>query len=199
FRILAATNADLGAAVESGAFRADLYYRIEGLKLTMPPLRDRPEDIRLLAEHFLGDNAVSMQLPADALRFTSEAMRAMERYRWPGNVRELRQAVHSSAVLRNLDTNELGVDALPEQIATAADREASIQGIDASLLDRIATVADEIGAPDLLSEIRDHLTDRALATTEGKKRAAARALGMRESTLRRQLKIRDKTKGDGGS
>ena len=198
FRVVAATNTDLSAAVDSGAFRPDLYYRLEGFSLVTPPLRDRPEDIRLLAEHFLADNAAAMNLGCEHLRFSAEALRAFERYRWPGNVRELRQAVHACAVLRNIDTGEIEFEALPERIAATATRERSLRAIDPTLFERIATVADEIGTPDLLDEIRDHLTERALENTEGGKRAAARVLGMRESTLRRRLKSKAEATEEGG-
>ena len=91
-RIVAATNQDLEEMVETGQFRGDLYHRLGQICLRVPPLRERPEDIVPLAEHFLKQTN-------PRLSFTGEAVRMLEGYRWPGNVRELRNVVTKAAVL----------------------------------------------------------------------------------------------------
>ncbi|MAE71141.1 MAG: hypothetical protein CME06_11830 [Gemmatimonadetes bacterium] len=185
-RIVAATNAGL----EAGSFRQDLYYRLRGFALELPPLRDRPEDIRILADHFLAHQAVALGLPDDALRFTAEAYKLLERHDWPGNVRELRQVVHSASILRDLESNEVGADALMDHVGLRAADTQEIEAIDAGLLGRISMVADRVGATGLLAGIEHYLTDRALERSGGNQRAAARALDMGESTLRKKLEIR---------
>ena len=190
FRIVSATNVDLDRAIKEGAFRADLYYRLEGVKLALPALRERPEDILLLLEHFTEDFAAARDLPSGEIRFTAEARRALERYEWPGNVRELRQTVHSAAAMRDPDAKEIDLDALPSRMAHAARPRSLSSQIDDDLLDRIAHAAGEVGAPELLFEIQERLEARAIHKAKGNKRAAARSLSMGESTLRRRLKVK---------
>jgi NtrC-family two-component system response regulator AlgB len=96
-RILAATNQDLDAAVEQGQFREDLLYRLKVVELTVPPLRERPEDILPLADQFLARFAEDYN--RDLEGFTDEARRALREYRWPGNVRELENAVERAVIL----------------------------------------------------------------------------------------------------
>lgn len=97
-RIIAATNRDLAVAVEEGAFRQDLYYRLHVYPVVMPPLRERKEDIPLLAEHFAARIAGKMgrQRP---LRFSPQAMRALQNYPWPGNVRELENCIERLTIV----------------------------------------------------------------------------------------------------
>ena len=95
-RIVAATNRDMVRAVNEGAFRSDLYYRINTIGITLPPLRDRVVDIPLLADHFLRQYG-----GASPPRLTEEAMEALQRYRWPGNVRELRNVIERAVLLAN--------------------------------------------------------------------------------------------------
>jgi transcriptional regulator with GAF, ATPase, and Fis domain len=197
FRVVAATNASLEEAVARGTFRADLYYRLRGFTVTLPPLRDRPEDIRLLADYFLDLQAIADGSPEGSYRFTAEAYRTLERHRWPGNVRELRLVVQSAAVLRDPEHNEIGLDALMESVLLADGHGVTREQLDAALLGRIATVADALGTPDLLKRIEAHLVARALQRSGGNQRAAARALSMRESTLRKRMQAMQVTSGEG--
>lgn len=99
-RIVSATHRDLRAAVNAGQFRADLYFRLAGLQLELPPLRDRPEDLPLLVTRFLtelGEDASTSELLEEA------SMRALKQHQWPGNVRELRNYVHAAAALGNVE------------------------------------------------------------------------------------------------
>ena len=96
-RILAATNQDLGAAVDEGRFREDLFYRLRVVEVTLPPLRKRPEDILPLADRFLARFTEDYNRALE--KFTDEARRALQEYRWPGNVRELKNAVERAVIL----------------------------------------------------------------------------------------------------
>ncbi len=113
FRLVAATNRDLAKEVEAGRFRKDLFYRIHGVRVVIPPLRERPEDVPLLIEHF------GRALPAQK-KFTSAALAAFAAYDWPGNVRELHFAVERSGLLAEGDT--IDVDDLPPEIVGRGER-----------------------------------------------------------------------------
>jgi two-component system, NtrC family, response regulator HydG len=115
-RLIAATHRDLEKAIRDGGFRADLFYRLGVIALTLPPLRERREDIALLASHFAA--RVSRDLGRPVAGFTPEARACLERYAWPGNVRELRNAVERAVVLGE---GELIVpEDLPEAVLDAA-------------------------------------------------------------------------------
>ena len=108
-RLVAATNRDLAEAIKTGEFRQDLFYRINTITITLPPLRERPEDIRQLAEHFLEQNATYGRK-----RLADSAMDCLERYRWPGNVRELQHAVQRAVILSQGDL--IQPTDLPEEV-----------------------------------------------------------------------------------
>ena len=110
-RVLAATNRDLQAEVTAGRFRADLFYRLHVISLTLPPLRRRPADVTMLAQHFL---ARFHRPGTEAQRFDEAALAALRRYPWPGNVRELEHLVERLAVLGPRPV--IGRDDLPERI-----------------------------------------------------------------------------------
>jgi DNA-binding NtrC family response regulator len=97
FRIVSATNRDLEAAVKAGAFREDLYWRLNVVHIHIPPLRERPEDVPVLAEHFLARFAQSMS--RRPMRFAADALDALASYPWPGNVRELQNAIERAVVV----------------------------------------------------------------------------------------------------
>jgi DNA-binding NtrC family response regulator len=101
FRTVTATNRDLQAAVKDGAFREDLYWRLNVVHIHIPPLRERPEDVPVLAEHFLAKFAQSMS--RRPMRFSSEALAALASYPWPGNVRELQNAIERAVVVSRAD------------------------------------------------------------------------------------------------
>src|SRR6185369_8721886 len=96
-RVLAATNVDLVKARAEGRFREDLYYRLNVITLTLPPLRDRPDDIPLLAQHFLKHYSEQVGKKVEAL--SAEALRKLTVYPWPGNVRELENVIERAVVL----------------------------------------------------------------------------------------------------
>ena len=97
-RIVAATNVDLLKAVANGKFREDLYYRLSTIQIHVPPLRDRGNDIALLARKFAGDFAEKYKVPQ--IVFSEDARESLLHYRWPGNVRQLKNVVEQIALLR---------------------------------------------------------------------------------------------------
>jgi len=111
-RIIAATNADLRKLVQENKFREDLFYRLKVINITLPPLRERKEDIPLLVDHFL--KKFAQENGRGELRLLPEALKVMMDYDWPGNVRELENAVERAVVLSN--GSELGRETLPEQL-----------------------------------------------------------------------------------
>jgi transcriptional regulator with GAF, ATPase, and Fis domain len=115
-RLIAATNRDLNEAVRNGEFRQDLYYRLAVVKLTMPPLRERREDIPMLTRHFLQKYAKRCKVKAKLV--SREAMAALVTYEWPGNVRELENAVERALVMGASDTVQL--EDLPESLLEQA-------------------------------------------------------------------------------
>jgi DNA-binding NtrC family response regulator len=111
FRVVAATNADLRELVRDGRFRRDLFERLHGLVIALPPLRERAQDIPLLATSFLAE------LDHGGLRFTDQALAALVAYQWPGNVRELVQSVELMAI--GAETSTIGADAVSRACAPA--------------------------------------------------------------------------------
>jgi two-component system, NtrC family, response regulator AtoC len=124
FRLVAATNRDLRAEVGAGRFREDLFYRVNGIRVVVPPLRERPEDIPLLVEHFSRGTR-------GARPFSAAALAALSAHDWPGNVRELHFAVERACLLAEGEAIEVG-DLPPEIVESApATPEASLQGEEA--------------------------------------------------------------------
>jgi two-component system response regulator PilR (NtrC family) len=115
-RIIAATNRDLAKAIGEGCFREDLYYRINVIPLALPPLRERREDVSLLAAHFVTKYAEQMGKSIAGL--SHEAVRALEAYAWPGNIRELENALERAVALEQ--TPVILPESLPEATRTAA-------------------------------------------------------------------------------
>ncbi len=171
-RLVSATNRDLEEAIAKGTFRQDLYFRLKVITVKIPPLRERREDIPLLATHFLktfneqhGKNVTGIAEPVRA---------AMGRYEWPGNVRELRNAIESMVVQ---DTDGvLGLDDLQEGDAL---RRLQAPGPPA------AGPAALVGRP--LSEVERYYIERTLEQTRGNRAEAARLLGIGERTLYRVI------------
>jgi DNA-binding NtrC family response regulator len=118
FRVVAATHRNLEARIAEGTFREDLFWRLNVFAIEIPPLRDRPEDIPLLAEHFLGRFAAAMS--RRSMRFSPAALEALRRYPWPGNVRELQNAVERAVVIGTGPAVELGD--LPVHVVAASGK-----------------------------------------------------------------------------
>jgi DNA-binding NtrC family response regulator len=168
-RLVAATNTDLWNEVESGRFREDLYYRLNVITIELPPLRDRREDVPLLAAHFLKLYAEENQ--RDVAGFTPQAMDAMTDYSWPGNVRELENAVERAVVLCPGETIEL--EELPQAL-----RSATAAGFPT---DEIP--ADGIDFREAVAGYQAHLIRQALRRSENVQRRAAKMLNLSPTTL----------------
>src|SRR5262249_17187337 len=117
-RVIAATNKDFEKEIAEGRFREDLYYRLSVIPLQLPPLRERREDIPLLARHFLEGFRKTMEKPIEGI--SPEAMRKLESYEWPGNVRELENTMERAVALES--GNEISLRVLPDRIAGYANR-----------------------------------------------------------------------------
>ncbi|HXG02855.1 MAG TPA: sigma-54 dependent transcriptional regulator [Candidatus Binatia bacterium] len=167
-RIVAATNQDLAQMVRDKRFREDLYYRLNVITITVPPLRERREDIRVLAEHFLRLYAAKNNRRLEG--FTDEALRRLEGYAWPGNVRELENVVERGVVLAR--GSHIDVTDLPEEVAGATP-----------LPEGVLTV--RIGTP--LAEVEQRLLEATLRATRNNKTLTARLLGIDPRTVARKL------------
>jgi DNA-binding NtrC family response regulator len=167
-RIVAATNRDLVAEVAAGRFREDLYYRLNVIAITAPPLRARREDIPLLVDHFLGLYCAKNARPR--LQPTGGALQRLGDYAWPGNVRELENAIERAVVLSRSDA--LAEGDLPDHIATAPRS-------------KTTQLTFEIGTP--LEEIELRVIRETLRHTKGDKSVAAQLLGISTRTIYRKL------------
>ncbi|CAN5557009.1 sigma-54 dependent transcriptional regulator [soil metagenome] len=178
-RLIAATNKDLGKLVKEGKFRDDLYFRLNVVHITMPPLRERKEDIPLLVHGFLKHFCKVNE--KQLLELTSEAMNTLLTYDWPGNVRELRTAIEHGVVMASGPKITLRELPLAVRQAVAGSASALPGGI---------TAAKAFGAkasPLDLHETERKLIMQALATTRGNITAAAKKLGISRRTLHRKI------------
>jgi two-component system response regulator HydG len=178
-RIVAATNQDLAQMVREKRFREDLFYRLNVITINVPPLRDRREDIRLLAQHFLRVYAAKNNRPLEM--FTDEALRRLEGYSWPGNVRELENVVERGVVLAR--GTSVDVVDLPEDVAGATP-----------LPEGVFTV--RIGTP--LAEVEQRLLEATLRVTGGNRTRAAKLLGIDPKTVYRKLERQDEAENSAG-
>ena len=167
-RIVAATNRDLRAEVQAGRFREDLFYRLNVIAITAPPLRARREDVPLLVDHFLGLYCAKNGRPR--LKPTRGALDRMLDYPWPGNVRELENAIERAVVLSRSDS--LTEQDLPEAVAQAAAPAPT-------------KLVFDIGTP--LEEIELRVIRETLRSTKGDKSVAAQLLGISTRTIYRKL------------
>ena len=172
-RVIAATNRDLRQTVETGAFRKDLYYRLQVVTITLQPLRTRREDIPLLARHFL--EHFSREFKRRLPRLSSAAERLLMQYGWPGNVREVRNVIERAMILE--DTGELLPAHLPPEIARLAAPPAA--------------PAPRFRLPEtgvVLEEVEREFVRQALELTAGNQTRSARLLGLTRDELRYRVK-----------
>ncbi len=175
-RLIAATNVDLPEKVAAGTFREDLYYRLEAFQLELPPLRERSDDMELLAMRFMARFAAARQRPARTLSERTIAL--MRAYPWPGNVRELRNAMERAVTF--CDQAEIAPEHLPERIRRVSRSPASgASGVPEPLLE-----GDLLPS---LNELRRRYVRYVLERVEGNKRRAAALLGVGRRTLYRWL------------
>ncbi|MBN1901132.1 sigma 54-interacting transcriptional regulator [Candidatus Sumerlaeota bacterium] len=167
-RIIAATNKNLEEAIKNREFREDLYYRLRVVEIDIPPLRERPEDIPLLAEYFLRTLRAKTSSPVQ--RISPETKKILLDYRWPGNVRELRNVMERAIVFARGE--EILPEHLPSELSKREDRKKE---------------DDEI-APVSLAEMEERHIRKILGMTSGNKFRAAEILGISRSTLYEKLK-----------
>ncbi|MCG8601382.1 MAG: sigma-54 dependent transcriptional regulator [Verrucomicrobiales bacterium] len=177
-RILAATNKRLEEEVEEGTFREDLFYRLNVVRIHIPPLRRRKEDVRLLAEFFLRKQTEKGK--HRAMQFSAEAIEALENHNWPGNVRELENLVERACVLAS--GNVLLPGDLPFDEAAASSRERVDGGVDAAARIFLDGADDSVSAFELAGR---SLVKAALNEVDGDEKAAAKLLGMKPAEWKR--------------
>jgi DNA-binding NtrC family response regulator len=178
-RTIVATNRNLKKAVADGAFREDLYFRLDVLTIALPALRERIEDLPLLVGHFREKLGKKLGLPAPSL--SPEAIDAFRRYRWPGNVRELEHTLEQLYILADKDV--VGLDDLPEKFRAVQE------------------AGDMIALPPgglVLEEIEQELIRQALHRSGGRIKEAAELLGLTYKTLQYRLKKHDIDRNDPG-
>jgi transcriptional regulator with PAS, ATPase and Fis domain len=166
-RIVAATHRDLRAAIAAGNFREDLYYRLSMVELTVPSLKDRPEDIPLLARHFVRKFSGEFSKQIDGL--TPRALLVLQRYGWPGNVRELEHIIGRACML--IDGTMVDVNSLPESLNHEEEK---------------LKTSEESSS--LLEDQERQLITDTLRAVKGNQSEAARRLGIGRDALRYKIK-----------
>lgn len=167
-RLLAATNRDLEEEIKRGGFRSDLYYRLNVIAVHLPPLRQRRDDIPVLAEHFL--HRTAQQRGGDPKQLSPGALEALQEYAWPGNVRELENALERAVILTTTDV--IGVESLPERVTERKSE---------------PLVAERTPVNPTLESIERAYILWVLQSESGNKTRAAEVLGIDPSTLYRKL------------
>jgi two-component system response regulator HydG len=181
-RIVAATNVNLGEEVKAGRFREDLYYRLNVIPVSVPPLRDRRDDIPLLAQHFV---QVYAEKNGKAISGCSPtAIERLTEYGWPGNVRELENAIERAVVLTRAGHTIIDEEALPREIRDATPGTVSA-----------TSLTFPIGMP--LAEIEMRVIHETLRHTRGDKRLTAKLLGIATRTIYRRLESNGDAQGPG--
>ena len=170
-RVISATNQSLRKLIEQNKFREDLYFRIRGVDITLPALREKAEDIPILAEHFLQE-AVE-ETGSKVTGITDAAMRVLTGYEWPGNIRQLKNVIRTMVVM--CDRDKIDVRDLPPEIAQRRQ------------LTGATEPAPSLGAVSLNELERKAIVDT-LARTEGNREKAAKILGIGERTLYRKIR-----------
>ncbi|MHC4482843.1 MAG: sigma-54-dependent transcriptional regulator [Planctomycetota bacterium] len=170
-RIISATNQDLTKLIEEKKFRQDLYFRIKGVSISLPALRDRPEDIPLLAEYFLKEAAA--EVGSEVTGITDAAQTILTNYDWPGNIRQLRNCIRTMVVM--CDRNKLDVRDLPPEVHQLRQ-----------LAPGNRAPADFAGVS--LNELEKQAIIDTLAKTKGNREQAAKILGIGERTLYRKIR-----------
>ncbi|KUO52096.1 MAG: nitrogen regulation protein NR(I) [Sphingomonadales bacterium BRH_c42] len=185
-RIIAATNRNLAPMIAAGTFREDLFYRLNVVPIELPPLRQRREDIGVLAQHFLV-KAAEDGLSRHAI--TSDAVRALEQRSWPGNVRELRNVIYRLALMARDDTIDAASvrDILGD--SDSVGKPGKADGFRAALDQWLALTPVQKGAlyRNALAAFEKPLFEHALAQTSGNQLRAAHVLGINRNTLRKRI------------
>jgi transcriptional regulator with PAS, ATPase and Fis domain len=185
-RVIAASNKELAAEVESGNFREDLFYRLQVIPIVMPPLRERRSDIPLLVRHFLEKHG--RKRVTHPTEISEEAMVHLWEYDWPGNVRELENLLERLMILS--EDGRIGIEHLPPSIRSF---------ISEKKIPRPTLGEEGLDLNTAVEEFENRLIEEALRRTKGNKQAAARLLGLKRTTLVAKLRRRkglDETEAD---
>ncbi len=177
-RIVVATNEDLRRRVDEGLFRLDLYYRLSTFPVTLPPLRERPEEIPPLAEHFARRVAARLGLRGPKV-FSSASLRALLHYSWPGNVRELENAVEFATIMAGA-AEAIGPQHLPREISGAEERPG---GLAAMVL-----TEEGLSLRAAVSHLERELILQSLRISKGNKARAAELLQLKRTTFLEKLR-----------
>ena len=173
-RIIAATNVDLKRLVDDGAFREDLFYRLNVIVVELPPLRERREDVPLLAHSFL--DKYSRQNDKTGLELSADALALLERYHWPGNVRELENAIERAVVLAS--GSQIGISLIPDTVRNAPAYE----------LPDVDLPPDGLPFKKVVEGVETRLITQALEASGGVQKRAAELLQVKPSTLNEMIK-----------
>jgi transcriptional regulator with PAS, ATPase and Fis domain len=171
---VSATNQDLKAMIARDEFRKDLYYRLNRMRIHLPPLRERMEDLPVLVDHFLNKYTELNSKPR--MTVLPEAMSILRRYSWPGNVRELEHCIEHAVVVA--DGLQIGPEHLSEGALESRQAPVSVVHLD----------AESSSLPDAVRLLEKRHILRALEDNDWVQTAAARSLGIHESTLRKKMK-----------
>ncbi len=175
-RVIAASNTDLAIAVKRGAFREDLYYRIQVIPMTLAPLRERRSDIAILIEHFL--QKTRERMPGREVAISREAMVHLWSYDWPGNVRELENMIERLLIMSTDDLIDTPI--LPPNLVSAN------RTVDAQIPDKLTDAGLDLNS--VVRELEGKLINEALKQTGGNKQAAAKLLGLKRTTFAAKLR-----------
>lgn len=178
-RVIAATHVDLAQAIRERRFREDLYYRLNVAAVALPPLRQRREDIPVLAEHFL--SLYARRLGRPRLRLSPEALAALMAYGWPGNIRELENTLHNAVLLNREST------ITPRQLRLSQEEPTPAPTADNLHVERFIRQEVERGAPQLYARLVESMVRHALEASDGNQLQAASRLGISRHTLRTHL------------
>jgi DNA-binding NtrC family response regulator len=178
-RVIAATNVNLEERVSEGRFRADLFFRLNVIRLRMPALREHTEDIPLLAGHFIA--RFNQQMKRQVMGISAQALSLLTAYRWPGNVRELRNVIERAFIL-HMNVDEIRPEHLPAEIREPSpDKRAA-----APVVMKLVPPMAEQGI--VLEDVERKLILEAMERASGNQSKAARMLGISRDTLRYRLK-----------
>jgi len=170
-RIIAASNNDLRKMVKDGTFREDLFYRLNVIPVTLPPLRERREDVPLLARHFVQKSCRSNNLPAKTL--SQDAVRTLMNFSWPGNIRQLENAVEHAVAMSGAETS-IAASTLPEELLAQTQT---------AIMPTVSIPDEGINFTSIVSQLERELILRVLEKTRGNKRQAARLLNLSRTTF----------------
>ena len=173
-RIVAATNCDLREMVEDGRFREDLFYRLHVINIFLPPLRERKDDIPLLAHHFLAKYSEENQKPG--IELTVDALDLMTDYDWPGNVRELENVIERAVVLTS--GTRIGADLIPEHVRSSPGFH----------IPRFVVPPEGISFKDVITDVEKRLIESTLEAAGGVQKRAAELLRIKPTTLNEMIK-----------